>query len=69
VNQLCVHIYALFLGGSEGKERACNLEDPWVGKIPQRRAWQPTPIVLPGESPWTEGPGVQSMGSPTVGYD
>ena len=24
--------------------------DPWVGKIPWRRVWQPTPIVLPGES-------------------
>ena len=24
--------------------------DPWVGKIPWRRAWQPTPILLPGES-------------------
>ena len=24
--------------------------DPWVGKIPWRRAWQPTPVVLPGES-------------------
>ena len=24
--------------------------DPWVGKIPWRRAWQPTPISLPGES-------------------
>ena len=24
--------------------------DPWVGKIPWRRAWQPTPIFLPGES-------------------
>ena len=22
----------------------------WVGKIPWRRAWQPTPIFLPGES-------------------
>jgi len=29
----------------------------WVGKIPWRRAWQPTPIFLPGESPWTEEPG------------
>ena len=28
--------------------------DPWVGKIPWRRAWQPTPLFLPGESPWTE---------------
>ena len=25
--------------------------DPWVGKIPCRRAWQPTPVFLPGEAP------------------
>ena len=31
--------------------------NPWVGKIPWRRAWQPTPVCLPGESPWTEEPG------------
>ena len=38
--------------------------DPWVGKIPWRRAWQPTPVFLPGESPWTEEPGrPQFMGS------
>ena len=24
--------------------------DPWVGKIPWRRAWQPTPVFLPGQS-------------------
>ena len=24
--------------------------DPWVGKVPWRRAWQPTPVFLPGES-------------------
>ena len=23
---------------------------PWIGKIPWRRAWQPTPVFLPGES-------------------
>ena len=23
---------------------------PWVGKIPWRRAWQPTPVLLTGES-------------------
>ena len=23
--------------------------DPWVGKIPWRRNWQPTPVFLPGE--------------------
>ena len=24
--------------------------DPWVGKIPWRRKWQPTPVFLLGES-------------------
>jgi len=24
--------------------------DPWVRKIPWRRAWQPIPVFLPGES-------------------
>ena len=24
--------------------------DPWVAKIPWRRAWQPIPVFLPGES-------------------
>ena len=24
--------------------------DPWVGKIPWRRQWQPIPVFLPGES-------------------
>jgi len=32
--------------------------DPWIGKILWRRAWQPTPVFLPGESPWTEKPTV-----------
>ena len=44
-----------FPGGPDSKESACNVgylssipglcwEDPW------RRAWQPTPVFLPGES-------------------
>ena len=34
------------------------------------RKWQPTPIFLPGESPWTEKPSVlQSMGSQRVRHD
>ena len=31
--------------------------DPWVGKIPWRRAWQSTSFFLPAEPPWTEKPG------------
>ena len=42
-----------FPGGSSGKESACHCWrcglDPWVGKIPWRRKWQPTPVFLPGE--------------------
>ena len=37
-----------------GKESTCQRRshrfDPWVGKIPWRRAWQPTPVFLPRES-------------------
>ena len=66
-----------FPGGASGKELACQCRrhkrhgfDPWVGKIPLRKAWQPTPVLLPGESPWTEEPGrLQSMGSQRVGHD
>ena len=36
------------------KDSACQCRkckfDPWVGKMPWRRAWQPTPVFLPGES-------------------
>ena len=42
--------------------RRCRFK-PWVGKIPWRREWLPTPVVLPGEfygqrslvrySPWS----------------
>ena len=24
--------------------------NPWVGKIPWRKKWEPTPVFLPGES-------------------
>ena len=32
--------------------RSCRRHgfDPWVGKIPGRRSWQPTPVFLPGKS-------------------
>ena len=52
------------------KESACNGGDlvrslGW--EDPRRRVWQPTPVFLPGESPWAEEPGgIQSMGSDTT---
>ena len=46
-----------FPGGASGKEPACQCRickrfrfDSWVRKIPWSRAWQPTPVFLPGES-------------------
>ena len=46
-----------FPGSTSGKEPACQCRrhkrhrfNPWVGKIPWRRAWQPTPVFWPGES-------------------
>ena len=39
-------------------------------EYPLERAWQPTPVFLPGKSPWTEEPGgLQSMWSQRVGHD
>ena len=42
-----------FPGGSEG--RVCLQHrrpgfNPWIGKIPWKRKWQPTPVFLPGKS-------------------
>ena len=49
--------------------RRCGF-DPWVGKIPWRRKWQPTPVFLPGKIPRTEETGgLQSIGSQRVGQD
>jgi len=40
-----------WLGGKESacQRRRCGF-DPWVGKIPWRRKWQPTPVFMPGKS-------------------
>ena len=32
------------------KGMAQIVKNPWVRKIPRRRKWQPTPVLLPGES-------------------
>ena len=47
----------VYPGGTSGKESTCQRRkhkrggfNPWVGKIPWRRKWQPTPVFLPEES-------------------
>ena len=55
---VCVCVCVRFPGGSDGNESAWNAGDPdlvpglgpWVRKITWRRAWQLTPLFLPGES-------------------
>ena len=51
-----VHSYKGFTGGARDKKLTCQCRkckrlglDTWVGKIPWRRAWQPTPVFLHGE--------------------
>ena len=46
-----------FPSGASGKEPACQCMrqkrcgfNPWVSKIPWRRTWPPSPVLLPGES-------------------
>ena len=47
--------FTLWLPGwLSGKESACQCRrhvfDPWIGKIPWRRKWQPTLVFLAGKS-------------------
>ena len=51
---LCVYI--CFPGGTSDKASACQCKrlkrhgfNPWVGKIPRGRKWQPTLILSPGK--------------------
>ena len=57
---LCLFCYMGFPGGQVVKTSAIVRDirykpirdglNPWVGKIPWSRKWQPTPIFLPGKS-------------------
>ena len=55
----CIHLYTCEKRSGlpwwlSGKQPACQCWrhglDSWVGKIPWRRKWQPTPVFLPGKS-------------------
>ena len=51
---LLYYLQLAFLSGSVGKNNLPAMQETWVqswvGKIPWRRAWQLTPVFLPGES-------------------
>ena len=61
-----------FPGVSNGKKICLQCGrprfDPWVGKIPLRRKWQPTPVFLPGKSHGQRSL-ASSTGSQRVGHD
>ena len=70
---VCV-IHRGFPVGSGSKKSSLQCRRPgldlWAGKMPWRRAWQPTWVFLPEESWRTEEPGrLQSMGSQRAGHD
>ena len=66
-----------FPGGSAVKNPPAvqKPQEAWVQSLGQEdflegRTWQPVPVFLPGESPWTEEPGgLQFMGLQRVGHD
>ena len=73
VHPLCFPLTIGTLGfpdSTRGKEPTCQYMrqkrhefDSWVGKIPWRRAWQPTPVFLAGESPgWRSLAGYSPQG-------
>ena len=64
---MCVYYVLFYLKSSQValvvKNMLANVGDitdagsiPWVGKIPWRRAWQPTTVYLPGEFPGQRSP-------------
>ena len=57
-----------------GKESSCQCRrhrfNPWVGKIPWRKKWHPTPIFLPGKSHGQKSLlGCSPRGRKRVGHD
>ena len=55
--KILLNIFVLIQVVLSGKEPTCKCRrlkrhrfDPWVGKIHWRKAWQSTPVFLPGES-------------------
>ena len=69
-------LYILFLSTSLVAQRLrlclqcrrCGF-DPWVGTIPWKRKWQPTPVFLPGKSHGRDLVSYSPWGYKRVGHD
>ena len=67
----------MLVAGASGKALSCQYRihkrsgfNPWVRKIPWRKAWQHTAVLLPGGSPCTKEPGrLESIGSQRVRHN
>ena len=73
---LCFKCYILIHWGSQVAQwwrfhlSMQEMFDPWLGKILWRRAWQPTPVFLPGKSHRQKNlMGYSTWGSQRVGQD
>ena len=72
-----IYMYVGFPGSTSGKEPASQCRrhkrhrfDSWVGKMPWRRAQQPTSVFLPGESHGQRSlEGYRPQGPQRVGND
>ena len=75
--KVCIYTYLHgFPRWCSGKESACQCRkckrwgfDPWVGKIPWRRKWQPTSVFLPEECHRLKSLASHSPGGRRVGHD
>ena len=73
LNWTDIHICG-FLWWLRGKESTCQCRrcrfDPWVGKIPWIRKWQPTPVFLPGKCHrWSRLVNYSPWGHNRIGYN
>ena len=63
-----------WLSGKKKKKPSCQCRrcksNPWVGKSPWKRKWQPTPVFLPGKSHGQRSQaGYSPWGCKRVGHD
>ena len=49
ISRWLIEISFLVMPNCDDKHIQHHLSDPWVRKIPWRRKWQPTPVLLPGK--------------------